>query len=100
MKGLTALAIAGSVVALSLAGPTVKAEDRDKDKDKDKHRTPASITVAFGTGNNNAQAGNTPNHHIVPQEFKVRITSARNEDGAPGGRWRPSPSRSASATWS
>src|SRR6185436_12073799 len=28
-----------------------------------------------------AQPGNTPNHHIIPQEFKVRITKAKNLDG-------------------
>jgi hypothetical protein len=71
MKGLRASAVAVSVVALCLAGSTVKAKDK----------TPARITVAFGTGNNNSQAGSTPNHHIVPQEFKVRITSARKLDG-------------------
>jgi hypothetical protein len=37
--------------------------------------------VAFGTGNNNSTAGSTPNHHILPQEVKVRITSARKLDG-------------------
>jgi hypothetical protein len=75
MKSLTASAIVVSVLALSLASPTVKAKDKDKDK------TPGRITVSFGTGNNNAQAGNTPNHHVIPQEFKVRITSARKLDG-------------------
>jgi hypothetical protein len=44
-------------------------------------RTPASITVAFGAGLNTAQPGNTPNHHIIPQEFTVRITKARKLDG-------------------
>jgi hypothetical protein len=79
MKSLTASAIAVSVLALSLASAAVTAKDKDKDKDKDK--TPGRITVSFGTGNNNATAGNTPNHHIIPQEFKVRITSARKLDG-------------------
>lgn len=71
MKTLRLSAAAISVLALALAGPTVKAKDK----------TPGSITVAFGTGNNNAQAGNAPNHHIVPQEFKVRITKATRFDG-------------------
>jgi hypothetical protein len=44
-------------------------------------RTPASITVAFGAGLNTAQPGNTPNHHIIPQEFTVRITKASKLDG-------------------
>jgi hypothetical protein len=61
------------VLALFLSGPTVKAKDKDK--------TPGSITVACGTGNNNAAPGNTPNHHIIPQEFKVRITKAKKLDG-------------------
>jgi hypothetical protein len=71
MKSLRAIAVAVSVVALSLAGSTVKA----------KEKTPGSITVAFGAGLNTAQPGNTPNHHIIPQEFKVRITSAKKLDG-------------------
>src|SRR5262245_45236091 len=71
MKGLRATAIAVSVLALSMAGPTLKAKDK----------TPARITVSFGTGLNNAAPGNTPNHHIIPQEFKVRITRAKKLDG-------------------
>jgi hypothetical protein len=71
MKGLRALAVALPVLALSLAGPTVKAKDK----------VPGSITVAFGAGLNTAQPGNTPNHHIIPQQFKVRITRARKLDG-------------------
>ena len=71
MKGLTLSAVAVSLFAFSLAGSAVQAKDK----------VPGSITVAFGTGNNNAQAGNTPNHHIVPQEFKVRITRALKLDG-------------------
>ena len=77
MKGLRVSAVAVSVLALSLAGPATKANDHDNDRDK----TPASITVAFGTGNNNAQPGNTPNHHILPKEIKVRITKAKKLDG-------------------
>jgi len=79
MRGLRVSAFAVSVLALSLAGPSVTAKDNDNGKDDDK--TPARITVSFGTGNNNAQPGNTPNHHILPQEFKVRITNARKLDG-------------------
>lgn len=71
MKGLRALAVAVPVLALSLAGQTVKAEKK----------TPGSITVAFGAGLNTAQPGNTPNHHIIPQKFKVRITKARKLNG-------------------
>jgi hypothetical protein len=66
-------AVAATVLTLALTGPTLKASDKDK--------APARITVTFGTGNNNAQAGNTPNHHILPQEFTVRITSAKKLDG-------------------
>lgn len=72
MKSLRVSAAAVSLLALALAGPTVNAKDN----------TPGRITVSFGTGNNNAQAGNKPNHHIVPQEFKVRITRARMFDGS------------------
>jgi len=71
MKGLRASVVVVSVLAITLPGPTVKA----------KGKTPGSITVAFGTGNNNAQPGNTPNHHVLPQEVKVRITKAKKLDG-------------------
>jgi hypothetical protein len=73
MKVVKASAVAVSLLALCLSGPTVKAKGKDK--------TPGSITVAFGAGLNTAQPGNTPNHHIIPQEFKVRITRARKLDG-------------------
>ena len=71
MNGLRASAVAVSVLALSLAGPTLKAHDK----------TAGSITVAFGAGLNTAQPGNTPNHHIIPQEFKIRITKATKLNG-------------------
>ena len=74
MRSLRISAVAVSVLALCATGPMVTA--------KAKGKVSASITVAFGTGNNNQQAGNTPNHHILPQEFKVRLTSARKLDGA------------------
>jgi hypothetical protein len=73
MKSLRASAVAVSILALSLAGPAVRAKDKDK--------VPGSISVAFGAGLNTAQPGNTPNHHIIPQEFKVRITKAKKLDG-------------------
>src|SRR3954469_3715857 len=66
-----------AILALSPAGVSIHAADRETDKDK----TPASITVAFGAGLNTAQPGNTPNHHILPQEFTVRITKAKKLDG-------------------
>jgi hypothetical protein len=75
MKGLSATAVAVSILALSVGAHTVRADG------KDKHKTPGSITVAFGAGLNTAQPGNTPNHHIIPQEFKVRITHAKKLDG-------------------
>src|SRR4051794_31286923 len=68
-----ASAVAVSVLALSLGASTAKADDKDK--------VPGSITVAFGAGLNTAQPGNTPNHHIIPQEFQVRITKAKKLDG-------------------
>jgi hypothetical protein len=71
MNYLRASGIAVSVLALFLSGPTVTAKDK----------VPGSVTVAFGTGLNNAQPGNSPNHHIVPQEIKVRITKAKNVAG-------------------
>ena len=71
MKNLRASAVAVSFLALSLAGPALKAKDK----------TPGSITVAFGAGLNTAQPGNTPNHHVIPQEFTVKITKAKKLDG-------------------
>ena len=71
MKSLRASAVAASVLALALVSPTVQANDR----------TPGSITVAFGAGLNTAQPGNTLNHHVIPQEFTVRITKARKLNG-------------------
>jgi hypothetical protein len=73
MEWLRASAVAGSVLALCLASPALKADSDDK--------TPTRATVSFGTGNNNAQPGNTPNHHILPPEIKVRISSARRLNG-------------------
>src|SRR6059058_4677340 len=71
MKALRASAVAVSVLSLCLVGPTLKAKDKIS----------GSISVAFGAGLNTAQPGNTPNHHIIPQEFKVRITTAKKLDG-------------------
>ena len=64
-----------SVLALCLSSPALKALDNDEDN------TPTRVTVSFGTGNNNAQPGNTPNHHILPGEVKVRISKARKLNG-------------------
>jgi len=68
-----ASAVAVSVLALSLGATALRADDDDK--------VPGSMTVAFGAGLNTAQPGNTPNHHIIPQQFTVRITKARKLDG-------------------
>lgn len=72
MRVVRTFAIISSVLVLSLAGSatSVKAD-----------KTPGSITVAFGAGLNTAQPGNTPNHHIIPQEFTVKITKAKKLDG-------------------
>ena len=71
MRDLRASAVVASVLALSLASPTVKAKDKPEGR----------ITVTFGAGLNTAQPGNTPNHHIIPQEFTVKITKAKKLDG-------------------
>ena len=71
MRDLRASAVVASVLALSLASPTVKAKDKPQGR----------ITVTFGAGLNTAQPGNTPNHHIIPQEFTVKITKAKKLDG-------------------
>ncbi len=73
MSCLRTSAVVASALALCLASPALKADGDDK--------TPTHVTVAFGTGNNNAQPGNTPNHHILPMEIKVRISQARRLNG-------------------
>ena len=72
MKSLKVL-VAVSMLALTTASTSVRADDKDK--------IPGSITVAFGAGLNTAQPGNVLNHHILPQEFTIRITRARKLDG-------------------
>ena len=71
MKGPRASAVVVSALAVLVAGPTLNAKDK----------TPGSITVSFGAGLNTAQPGNTPNHHIIPQQFDVRITRAKKLNG-------------------
>lgn len=71
MTALRASAVLGSVLALCLSTPTLEARDK----------APGSISVAFGAGLNTAQPGNSLNHHIIPQEFTVRITRAKTLDG-------------------
>ena len=75
MKSLKVL-VAVSMLALTTASTSVRATNNDDDK-----KVPTSITVAFGAGLNTAQPGNVLNHHILPQEFTVRITRARKLDG-------------------
>ena len=79
MRSLGVL-VAVSVLALTTASTSMRAHEKDH-HDKDKDRVPGSITVAFGAGLNTAQPGNTLNHHILPQEIKVRITKAKKLDG-------------------
>jgi hypothetical protein len=74
MSCLRTSAVVVSALALCLASPALKAHDGDDN-------TPTHVTVAFGTGNNNAQPGNTPNHHVLPNEIKVRISKARRLNG-------------------
>lgn len=59
-------------LVLTTAGSSIQAKDDE---------IPGRITVTFGAGLNTAQPGNTPNHHIIPQEFTVRITRAKKLDG-------------------
>ena len=68
---MKSLGVSVAVLSLTLASSSMQANDKP----------PASITVAFGAGLNTAQPGNTPNHHIIPQEFTVRITKAKKLDG-------------------
>lgn len=68
---MKSLGAALAFVAVTVAVSPVQAKDK----------TPGSITVAFGAGLNTATPNNTPNHHIIPQEFTVRITKARKLDG-------------------
>ena len=71
MQVVRVSAMAGAVLTLGLVGPAVEAKDK----------TPPSITVAFGAGMNTNIPGFTPNHHIIPQEFKVKITRAQRLNG-------------------
>lgn len=71
MNYLRTSAVSVSLLTVALAGPTITAKDQ----------IPGNVVVAFGTGLNNAQAGNTPNHHVLPQDIEVRITRARKLDG-------------------
>jgi len=60
-------------VALALLSSPVSIAAKDK--------TESHVTVAFGAGLNTAQPGNTPNHHVLPQEITVKITKAKKLDG-------------------
>ena len=79
MKGLTIPVVA---ISVCLAGPGLQAQHGNHGRGND-DKVPGSITVAFGTGNNNAQAGNIPNHHVLPQEVTVRLTRAKRLNGDP-----------------
>jgi hypothetical protein len=71
------------VLALCLTDSVLRAEQHGNAHGNN-NGVPASITVAFGTGLNNAGPGNTSNHHIIPSEFKVRITKAKKLDANGG----------------
>jgi hypothetical protein len=64
-------AVSVAVIAFTLASSSMQADEK----------APASITVAFGAGLNTAQPGNVLNHHVIPQQFTVRITKAKKLDG-------------------
>ena len=68
---MKSLGVSVAAMAFTLASSSMQADEK----------APASITVAFGAGLNTAQPGNVLNHHIIPQEFTVRITKARKLDG-------------------
>ena len=74
MSWVRVSAVVVSALTLCLASPALKADDGDDN-------IPTHVTVAFGTGNNNAQPGNTPNHHILPPDIKVRISKAQRLNG-------------------
>jgi hypothetical protein len=68
---MKSLGVSVAALAFTLASTSMQADEK----------APASITVAFGAGLNTAQPGNVLNHHVIPQEFTVRITKARKLDG-------------------
>jgi hypothetical protein len=68
---MKSLRVSVAVLACTLASSSIHADEK----------TPPNITVAFGAGLNTAQPGNVLNHHVIPQEFTVRITKARKLDG-------------------
>jgi len=74
MSWVRVSAVVVSALTLCLASPALKADDGNDN-------IPTHVTVAFGTGNNNSQVGNTPNHHILPPDIKVRISKAQRLNG-------------------
>jgi hypothetical protein len=85
MKALQLSLVGPSVLALCLTGSAVRAEQHGTAHNgQSNNGVPGSITVAFGTGLNNSAPGNTANHHILPAEFKVRITKAKKLDASGG----------------
>src|SRR5215470_19728349 len=74
MSWVRVSAVVVSALTLCLANPALKADDGNDN-------IPTHVTVAFGTGNNNSQVGNTPNHHILPPDIKVRISKAQRLNG-------------------
>src|SRR4029077_12091850 len=74
----SAATIVGLAFTLAFTASVARAGDSDK--------IPASISVAFGAGlNTSVPPGGpipqTPNHHIIPQEFTVKITTGKKLDG-------------------
>jgi hypothetical protein len=83
MRGLKIPFVAVSALAVCLTGPTLQARQHGNHGKGNDDKVPGSVTVAFGTGNNNAQAGNIPNHHVLPQEVTVRLTRSTRLNGDP-----------------
>ena len=83
MRGLKIPFVAVSALAVCLTGPALQAKQHANHGKGNDDKVPGSITVSFGTGNNNAQAGNIPNHHVLPQEVTVRLTRSTRLNGDP-----------------
>jgi plastocyanin len=75
MKSLSTIGRASLLVA---AGAFISSSAYGSDDHDDHDRNGKIVTVAFGAGLNTAQPGNAQNHHILPEEIKVKVGDVVN----------------------
>jgi plastocyanin len=74
MKALNTLTFASLAAAgAAFASPSALAGDEHRED-----RNGDIVTVAFGAGLNTAQPGNAQNHHILPDEIRVKVGDVVN----------------------